>query len=234
MTIHLHFLLNHLVDSVFKRLLASNLVSHRHQVILSAQDVQNVVVVLQWVLWEDALIPKLRDIVDLLLGDGNGIIDFETADADMLLNIMTFIDFIKNLPSHIPVDFLLLLLVLISAHHALRPLVICFLGGLKFGVKVFIHLCSHVLVLLDDAVVLITFSTLQCCATQTSTSKDGPWQVRVLLNHSWCPESAWLLRSSLLVDARVPLVMLELWLLDLVTVSLNVLVEFELVLDHCI
>lgn len=59
---------------------------------------------------------QLCAIVDLLLGDGDRVIDLKTIEINVLVHVMTVIYFVENLPSYIPMYFLFLVFVLLVRH----------------------------------------------------------------------------------------------------------------------
>ena len=91
---------------------------------------------------------NLRQIKDLLLADGYGVIDWLAVQVNVPFGILGIIDFIKHLPDNVPVNLLLRVFVLLLIHWvtSLERILI-------LSIQIVVHLCSQVLVLILNLVV---------------------------------------------------------------------------------
>ena len=142
--VHAQLVLDHIEDSIFDNWLASVWVNHLDHHGVWAQNVEHVVS--PGVLF----LGVGGKIINLLLGNCDGIVNLKAIEVDVLLNIVELIGLVEYLPCDVPVDLLSRLFVLLLAHWLSTSIHIP-ARVVKLGVQVLIHLVSLLLVSLHDA-----------------------------------------------------------------------------------
>ena len=193
-----HLIFNHLQNNVLQwcRSVRLGYFVHMH---FRGFYFEHIVRLLEHVLRE-LLLSEAGYVKDLLLGNRDCILGFQTREVDLLVQVVLLVYFVKNLPSYIPVYLLESFLVLIS-RHALASGIAVALSCVVLQLHLVILLLKDTLVFLNDFVIALLSFFLDYALAHFALAKRALSSigVHVLANDFLCPEILlWLIRIIVL------------------------------------
>jgi len=91
------------------------------------------------------ILGELGNIVYLLFANGEGVVDGEAVQVDVLVGVLGLVDLVEDLPSDVPANLLLRVFILLWTHSWIRAAALTLwlaLSSIFLG-KIFVHLGSN-------------------------------------------------------------------------------------------